>query len=159
MRLQVKEVASYGEDVVFLVVPDGSAFGRTVPLVIGTCTLARVINVIKESEMDKISTPWATVHLAQLLSRLFITEESRRDENTAGEEIMDEIVKMKDNVCVGPFQTDFERKGCTGACKRYVMVVPVRRTEVVQGKAHLLPPDYKCCMRTPCSQLEVSKFR
>ena len=25
-------------------------------LVIGTCTLARVINVIKQSEMDKIST-------------------------------------------------------------------------------------------------------
>ena len=67
-RLQVKEVAGYDEDVVFLVVPDESAFGKRVPLVIGTCTLARVINVIKESEMDKISTPWATVHLVQLLS-------------------------------------------------------------------------------------------
>ena len=53
----------------FLVVPDGSAFGKRVPLVIGTCTLARVINVIKESEMDQISTPWAMVHLAQLLSQ------------------------------------------------------------------------------------------
>ena len=33
--------------------------------------------------------------------------------------IMDEIVEMKDNVRVGPFQTDFERKGFTSACKRY----------------------------------------
>ena len=40
MRLQVKEVAGYDEDVVFLVVPDGSEFGNRVPLVIGTCTLA-----------------------------------------------------------------------------------------------------------------------
>ena len=55
VRLQVKEVAGYNEDVVFLVVPDGSAFGKRVLLVIGTCTLAQVINVIKESEMDQIS--------------------------------------------------------------------------------------------------------
>ena len=51
-RLQVKEVAGYDEDVVFLVVPDDSTFGKQVPIVIGTCTLAWVINVIKESEMD-----------------------------------------------------------------------------------------------------------
>ena len=38
VRLQVKEVAGYNEDVVFLVVLDGSAFGKRVPLVIGTCT-------------------------------------------------------------------------------------------------------------------------
>ena len=68
VRLQVKEVAGYDEDMVFLVVPDGSAFGKRVPLVIGTCTLAQVINVIKESEMDQISTPWVTVRLVQLLS-------------------------------------------------------------------------------------------
>ena len=40
VRFQVKEVAGYNEDIVFLVVPDGSAFGKRVPLVIGTCTLA-----------------------------------------------------------------------------------------------------------------------
>ena len=39
-RLQVKEVAGYYEDVVLLVVPDGSAFGKRVLLVIGTCMLA-----------------------------------------------------------------------------------------------------------------------
>ena len=40
VRLQVKEVAGYNEDIVFLVVPDGSTFGKRVPLVIGTCMLA-----------------------------------------------------------------------------------------------------------------------
>ena len=51
-RLQVKEVAGYDEDVVFLVLPDESAISRRVPLVIGTCTLGYIINVIKESELD-----------------------------------------------------------------------------------------------------------
>ena len=106
MRLQVKEVAGYNEDVVFLVVPDGAAFGKRVPLVIGTCTLARVINVIKKSEMDKILTLWATVCLVQLLSQRIITEESHKDKNTAGQETMDEVIKMKDNVRVGPFQME-----------------------------------------------------
>ena len=40
VRLQVKEVAGYDKDVVFLVVPDESAFSKRVPIVIGTCTLA-----------------------------------------------------------------------------------------------------------------------
>ena len=39
VRLQVKEVAGYDEDVVFMVVADESAFGKRVLLVIGTCTL------------------------------------------------------------------------------------------------------------------------
>ena len=36
VRLQVKEVAGYNEDVVFIVVPDESAFSSRVPLVIGS---------------------------------------------------------------------------------------------------------------------------
>ena len=51
-RLQVREVAGYDKDAIFLVVLDESTFGKCVPIVIGTCMLARVINVIKESEMD-----------------------------------------------------------------------------------------------------------
>ena len=39
VKLQVKEVAGYDEDIVFLVVPDESVFGKRVPLVIDTCTL------------------------------------------------------------------------------------------------------------------------
>ena len=68
MRLQVKEVAGYDEDVVFLVIPNQSTFSSQVPLVLGTCTLGRIINIIKESELDQLVTPWATIHLVQLLS-------------------------------------------------------------------------------------------
>ena len=44
--VQVWGITGYDEDTVFLVVPDESNFGRRVPLVVGTCTIGRMINVI-----------------------------------------------------------------------------------------------------------------
>ena len=44
--MQVWGIVGYDKDVVFLVVPDESDFGRRVPLVVGTCTISRMINVI-----------------------------------------------------------------------------------------------------------------
>ena len=67
VRLQVKEIVGYNEDAVFLVIPDESSFSGRVPIKIGICTLGHIINIIKESELDQISTPWATVCLAQML--------------------------------------------------------------------------------------------
>ena len=55
LRVWVEEIASYNEDVVFLMVLDALNFTQRVPIVIGTCTLSRIINVIKESEMDRLS--------------------------------------------------------------------------------------------------------
>ena len=57
LHVQVWEIAGYDEDIVFLMVPDESKFGRRVPLVIGTCIIGRIINVIWESEIDCLSTP------------------------------------------------------------------------------------------------------
>ena len=36
---------------------------------IGTCTLGRIVNVIKESELDRLSTSWAMARASHLLSR------------------------------------------------------------------------------------------
>ena len=68
LHIQVWEIVGYDEDVVFLVVPDESEFGRRVPLVIGTCMIGRTISVIWESRIDHLSTPWATARMMQLLS-------------------------------------------------------------------------------------------
>ena len=57
LHVQARETG-YDEDVVFLVVPDESEFSCRVPLVIGTCTIGRIINVIWESEIDCLSMPW-----------------------------------------------------------------------------------------------------
>ena len=47
---------------------DESEFSWPVPIMIGTCTLGRIVNVIKESEMDRLSTLWAMVRESHLLS-------------------------------------------------------------------------------------------
>ena len=46
LRIQVWGITGYDKDAVFLVVPDESDFGRKVPLVVGTCTIGRMINII-----------------------------------------------------------------------------------------------------------------
>ena len=46
LRVQVWGITGYDEDTVFLVVPNESDFGWRVPLVVGTCTIGRIINVI-----------------------------------------------------------------------------------------------------------------
>ena len=68
LHMQVREITRYDEDVVFLLVLDKSEFGHRVPLVIGTCMIGRIINVIQESEIDHLSMPWATAGMVQLLS-------------------------------------------------------------------------------------------
>ena len=60
---------------------------------------------MKESELDQISTPWAMVCLAQLLSQWVMTAEPPRTEVSGGQDApatdeMDEIIEMKDNVHV-----------------------------------------------------------
>ena len=57
LHVQVREITEYDKDVVFLMVPDESEFGHRVPLVIGTCTIGRIINIIWESEIDCLSMP------------------------------------------------------------------------------------------------------
>ena len=44
--MQVWEITGYDEDIVFLMVPDESEFGQRVPLLIGTCLIGWIINVI-----------------------------------------------------------------------------------------------------------------
>ena len=66
--MEVWEIAGYDEDVVFLMVPNESEFSRRVPLVKGTHTIGRIINVSWESEIDHLLMPWATARMVQLLS-------------------------------------------------------------------------------------------
>ena len=110
LHMQVREIAGYDEDVVFLVVPNKSDFGHRVPLVIG-----RIINVIQESEIDNLSMPWAMVQVAQLLScwksMVVSTLESVGEAQSEGasggpqEVDIDELVFVRESICLGPFQT------------------------------------------------------
>ena len=68
--------------------------------------------------------------------------ESHQDKNTACHDAMDEVIKMKDNVRVGPFQAEILKGRVTQAPAQdaHVMVVPIRHADMVCGKARPLPP-------------------
>ena len=94
--------------------------------------------------MDRISTPWSTVCLAQLLSRCVVTE-GTPSEGGAGvpeKNGVDTVIKMGSSTRVGPFQTEIlEGKiSQTPACDTHVMVTPVGRVELKQDRGCQLPP-------------------
>ena len=113
--MQLREITGYDEDVVFLVVPDESEFGHRVHLVIGTCMIGRIIKVIWESEIDRLSMPWAMTWMAHLLScqksmavlTLGNAGEARSEGAYGGpqEVDVDELITVRESICLGPFQT------------------------------------------------------
>ena len=150
LHVQVREITGYDEDVVFLVVPDESEFGWRVPLVIGTCTIGRIINVIWKSQIDHLSMPWATARMAQLLScwksTAVLTSGSAETQVEGASEgpqevDMDELVMVRENVCLGPFQTE-NIEGWVKPLLRdtsHVMITPLRvEGQPWEGKP--LPP-------------------
>ena len=154
LQVQVNEIVGYDEDVVFLVVPNESEFSWHVPLVIGTCTLGRTVNMTKESELDRLSTSWAMVRASHLLSRQATVVEDlgmagdgpAEEEATAPESPvgwkMDEPVFMKENVRLRPFQTQIlecKFKSLIGE-SAHVMVMPLRAWESQAGRTWPLPP-------------------
>ena len=66
--VQVDGVQGYDEDQVALVIPDLSNFVAWIPVILGTPTISRVINVIKEAEIDALAMLWANARVAHLLS-------------------------------------------------------------------------------------------
>ena len=150
--MQVRKIAGYDEDVVFLLVPDESEFGCRVPLVIGTCTIGRIINVIWESEIDCLPMPWATVQMAQLLScqksTVVFTPGNvgkAQSEGASGrpqEVDVDELVTVRESVCLGPFQTKIIEgwvKPLLGDMA-HVMIMPLKAGEGQPWEARPLPP-------------------
>ena len=58
VKVQVEGVPTYGEDQVFLVIDDNSAYSRRVPVILGTPTINCVVMVMKESEMSTAPPEW-----------------------------------------------------------------------------------------------------
>ena len=154
LRVWVNEIAGYDEDMVFLVVPDELEFSWCVPIVIGTCMLGRIVNVIKESEMDKLSTPWAMVRASRLLSQggtvvedPGMASDGPMEEGAAAAEPLmgqdlDEPAFMKENVRLELFQTQILEcrvKPLIGE-SAHVMVMPLRAGETQPGGVRPLPP-------------------
>ena len=170
LHVQVREIAGYDEDVVFLVVSDESEFSHRVPLVIGTCTIGRIINVIRESEINCLSMPWATVQMAQLLScrkRMAVftpgnAGEAQSEGASRGpqEVDVDELVTVRESVRLGPFQTKIIEgwvKPLLGDMA-HVMIMPLKAGEGQLWEARPLPPGLHILHTYTCLKNGSSSF-
>ena len=137
LHIQVQGVTGYDEDAVFLVVPDESDFRQRVPLVMGTCTISRLINVIHESEIVNLTKLWSTARLVWLLSCWLGTVipspegvETQEEGAYGGspELNVDELVMVQESIHLGLFQTEI----IEGWVKlllvstSYVMITPLK---------------------------------
>ena len=150
LHMQVQGITGYDEDVVFLVMPDESEFGGRVPLVVGTCMISRIINVIWESEIDHLFMPWATARLAHLHSCQWgaaVSASERAEtlvEGASGgplESSVDEVVMVQESIHLGPFQMEIIEgrvKPLLGDTS-YVMITPLR-VEGQPWETKPLPP-------------------
>ena len=66
--VQVDGVWGYDEDQIALIIPDFSNFATRVPIILGTPTIGRVVNVMRGVEMDALGMPWANARAAHLLA-------------------------------------------------------------------------------------------
>ena len=101
--------------------------------------------MIKESEMDRISTPWATVRLSQLLSWRIVAENTQKGAegtNAPAEREVDTMVEMRSSTHVGPFQTKILEGKIAQAPTQdtHVMVTPIGCAELKRDGGCQLPP-------------------
>ena len=61
-------VRGFDNNQVALVIPDPTDFGSQVPVILGTPTINRIINVIKESEIDEWSVSLDGLRICHLLA-------------------------------------------------------------------------------------------
>ena len=61
MSVQIDGISGYNEDQVALMARSSAEFAHHVPIILGTPTTDWAIKTLKESEIDKLATPWACV--------------------------------------------------------------------------------------------------
>ena len=81
-NVQVEGIPSYSENQVAIVMPDDSNFSRQVPVVLGTCTVHRVVNVMKESEAKTAPLAWQNVKVAKEIKDEFFCRRAMADDTT-----------------------------------------------------------------------------
>ena len=52
MKVQIEGIPSYGEDQVFLVVDDNSAYSRPIPIILGTPTINHVVMTMRVGDVN-----------------------------------------------------------------------------------------------------------
>ena len=138
---QIEGIPSYNEEQVALVVDDESTFARKVPIILGTLTLHRVINCMKELEMEEAPPEWENVCLGyevhnQLYSHQANVEPDELFLTNTGQDPtdLDKVVKLAKPIEVPAFGSAIVKgltaeRIITGHCLHVMMQVPYLEDE------------------------------
>ena len=97
--VQVDRVRGYDEDQIALIIWDHSNFATSVPIILGTPTIGRVVNVMREAEMDALATPWAIARAAHLLAvRRMMPVEVGNDQEEEYDNVKDSLLMYTQKV-------------------------------------------------------------
>ena len=107
IQVQVDGVQAYNKDQIALVVPDLLNFAAWVPVTLGTPTISHVVNVMKEREIDALTTPWGNAWVAHLLSvwRATATVEDSQAVGKSSPSKFDKVVITKNTETIDPFSS------------------------------------------------------
>ena len=64
MRVQIEDMPHYDEQQVIFILDDPSGFSARIPVILGTPTINRVVQTMKEMEMQSAPTEWQTARVA-----------------------------------------------------------------------------------------------
>ena len=105
MNVRVPCVRGYNEDQIAIVLEDPEM--KDCPVVLGTPTLFRVMEVIKESEISKLAVPWANSRLSWLMRGMHAKMSRLQVKDVANKPIaplsVDEVVRVTSKCMVPPF--------------------------------------------------------
>ena len=105
MNVKVPGIAGYDEDQIAIVIDDP---GMTEwPVILGTPTIYRVMEVIKESEISKLAVPWASSQISWLMRDVVAKLGQVKVNDIANKPIaplhVDEVVRVVSKCMVPPF--------------------------------------------------------
>ena len=105
MNVRVPCVRGYNEDQITIVLEDPEM--KDCPVVLGTPTLFRVMEVIKESEISELAVPWANSRLSWLMRGVHAKMSRLQVKDVANKPIaplsVDEVVRVTSKCMVLPF--------------------------------------------------------
>ena len=127
MNVNVPCVQGYDEDQVTIVMDDPDM--SECPVILGTPTIYRVMEVIKESEISKLAVPWASSRVSWLM---------RDIQTRLGQVVMNDVA----NKPISPLNVDEEGR-VASKC-----TVPPFGHKVIHGKVNLVLHGYKMNVMT-----------
>ena len=112
MRVQIEGMPHYDEHQVLFILDDPSAFSTRIPVILGTPTINRVVQTMKETEMHNTPAKWQTARVAYewaegfQFHRASLGERLKFPTNTAEDPLdLDEKVLLTDKCTIPGFQS------------------------------------------------------